>query len=150
MLAVVQVQEEMWGKKYVYAGMTQFDLRKSQNEIQEHNNPTDAIYSFTTNFNLKQVRVQMKEETIYSPRRKITAELVLYDAVLRGTRQVLCYASSPNREAAGALDRGCFLILDNYRIAFWKLHFCLWKCLWLRWSLFSICKTFVNICSKWQ
>lgn len=41
----------MWGKKYVYAGMTQVDLRKSQNEIQDHNNPTDAVYSFNTNFN---------------------------------------------------------------------------------------------------
>lgn len=40
--------------------MTQFDLRKSQNEIQEHNNPTDAVYSFTTNFKFKQIRVQNK------------------------------------------------------------------------------------------
>ena len=48
----------MWGKKYVYAGMTQLHLRKSQNEIHKHN--TNAVYSLTTNFNFKQVRVQKK------------------------------------------------------------------------------------------
>lgn len=55
-------------------GMTQLDLRKSPNEIQQHNKPSDAVYSFTTNFYFKQVRVQKKkktEETTSSPRRKV-------------------------------------------------------------------------------
>lgn len=112
------------------AGMTQFDLHKSQNEIQEHHNPTNAVYSFTTNFNFKEVRVQKNRGNTSSPRRNQPSwccMILLYDTV-RG----------PQLEHSLRIEAIFSSWTITELLAFWKLHCCLWKCSWLRWSLFYI------------
>lgn len=113
--------------------MTQFDLRKSQNEIQEHHNPTDAVYSFTTNFNFKQVKVQKKKQKqdILAHREGISrADVLWYCCIIKFYDTVVWY-----RERALAVFSSWTV---TELLAFWKRRCRLWKCSWLRWSLFCI------------
>lgn len=133
----------MWGKKYVYAGMTQLDLCKSQNEIQEHNKPTEAVSSFITNFNFKQVSIQ-----------KTRGSHFLTEKENYNWAGVVWYCSERNRShrfyamwvplterwlgTSWRIEAVSSFWTVTELLAFWNLHFCLWKCSWLRWSLFYI------------